>query len=83
MLILFCKPSYRKQWVGYLYKKGESDFCLTPNDKFFRYIMARTGFDEIMMSALYQTNTQLDFYSASSLKNSLQIDMSFHSDTFL
>jgi dsDNA-binding SOS-regulon protein len=39
-------------------------------------------FDEmIMMCALFLTNTQLNFNSASSLKQESAVNMSFHSDT--
>ena len=59
--------------------------CLTSNEQFVSYIMARTiyiQFNEMMMSALYYTNTHdwilivLVHWNNSSL-----VDMSLHSDT--
>ena len=48
-----------------------SDYCLTPNEQFFSYIMARTSYiqwnDGDVRSVLDQ-HAELDFYIASSLK---------------
>jgi transposase len=48
-----------------------SDCCLMPNEQFFSYVMARTSYiqwnDDDVRCVLDQ-HTELDFYSASSLK---------------
>ena len=52
-----------------------SDYCSTPSEKLFIYIMVRTNYNRwdemmmmMMMSTLHCTNTELEFDSASSLK---------------
>ena len=83
MLILFCKPSYRKQWITCI-KRVSQWFLFNTKWKFFQIYHGKNRFwwDNDVCFVPDQ-HTELDFYSASSLKNSLQIDMSFHSDTFL
>jgi len=64
------------QWV--------SDCCLTPSQQFFSYIMARTGYfqwDDDEVRFVLDQHAELDFYSASSLKQQSAADMSLHSDT--
>jgi hypothetical protein len=60
----------------YLFKLNSewvSDFCLTPNEQFFSYIMARTSYiqwndDDDDVQFVLDQHAELDFYSASSLK---------------
>ena len=64
--------------------KWVSDWCLTPKQLFFSYIMARTSYNHIimMMSALYMTCTlKLDLLVLAHWNNNPQIDISLHVDT--
>jgi len=61
-----------------------SDCCLTPNEQFSAYIMARqVTFDELMVvPALYWTNTlSWKLIVLVHWSNSPRVDMSAHSDT--
>ena len=63
-----------------------SDCCLTPNEQFCRYMMARTSYiryhEMIMMSALYKTNTLNSwiFIVLAHWNNNPRVDMSFYLD---
>jgi len=56
---------------------------LNTNEQFFSYIMARTSYTWIRWwcQIVFNQQTELDFYSDSSLKNSSLVDMSLHLDT--
>jgi uncharacterized protein YcaQ len=67
---------FKEEWV--------SDYCLSPNEQFFSYIMARTSYnfsaiswreqvtiwwdDDDNVHFVLDEHTELDFYSVSSLK---------------
>ena len=67
----------KKEWV--------SNCCLTANDNFFSYIIARTkyrqwNYDDVLF--LPNKHVELDLYRASSLKQQSDgRDMLFHLDT--
>ena len=69
--------------------KCASEYCLTPNEQFFSYIMARPSFifDEMMMmslmkSTLFYTNVlSWIFIVLSHWNNSQRVDMSLNLDT--
>ena len=47
-----------------------SDYCLMPNEQFIsaHHDKDKLHFDEMMLSALLDQHAELDFYSASSVK---------------
>ena len=58
--------------------KWVSDWCLTPKQLFFSYIMARTSYNHIimMMSALYKTSTlKLDLLVLAHWNNNQWVDI--------
>jgi hypothetical protein len=58
-----------------------SDYCFTPNETFFSYIMARTSYirwDDDNICFVLDQHALLDIDSARSLKQ--WVDMSLHSD---
>ena len=61
-----------------------SDCCLTPNEQFCRYMMARTSYIRYheMMSTLYKTNTLNSwiFIVLAHWNNNSLVDMSFYLD---
>jgi len=69
----------RGKWVG--------DYCLTPNEQFFSYIMARTSYFLMRWRwwgplCTHDTNTlSWIFIVLAHWNNSPRVDMSLHSDT--
>ena len=76
-------PKYIATFIlcqGFLYKNSErvSDCCLTPKEQFFSYIVARTW---RCWGPFCTKPTSWTFILLAHWNNSLQVDMSPHSDT--
>ena len=86
------KDCHQQQYNQQTYTKHEttvmskwaSDWCSTPKQLFFSYIMARTSYNHIimMMSALYMTSTlKLDLIVVAHWNNIPSVDILLHVDT--
>ena len=86
------KDCHQQQYNQQTYTKHEttvmskwvSDWCLTPKQLFFSYIMARTSYNNIiiMMSALYKTSAlTLDLLVLAHWNNNLPVNILLHVDT--
>ena len=67
--IKYC--NYLSEWLFLSEKFRVSDYCLTPNEKYFSYAMARISYiqwDDNDVCLVLDHHDELDFYSATSLK---------------
>jgi hypothetical protein len=72
--LYICSTLKRKSQFFYLPYESVSDCCLTPNEQFFSYIMARTSYIQWHdVHFVLDQHTELNFYSASSLKQQSEV----------